>query len=565
MRGAASAAFCTACPAGTWGAQLSSTSPAQCLPCPEPAFCNTQPNGEGDLCAAGHAGTFCLACARGFFHLPNGRCSPCSSNLYAYAAALVALFALLCLLIFACRRRLEPYLSTLSKLWTKSASSLALLVDQLLRLALLHRLTVIPFPNVFSGMVGYVGASAGFDLTPAECVVALTFDQKYWITIGAVAIVLAAVAALDAHLTQAGLRVSVGQRLVFSAMDVLLPIAAQPSFAALATSAGRLISDFDVEFASASHKPVVGFSIGLLVAYVAFLALRSGTCVRNTCKKRVVELSPVATEPGAEERENRPLSRTKRNALLARYWVGFLRMFAVLLQMVNFPSPLAASFWLFCVSAMEIHIFALSWQAFREEAGGGLRNAALLVLVFLVTNASALACALLGDRCATMVSLGATLVALNALLAASILMPVCVNGYRALRRRAPLQAGAPAGLPSSFFTPHAIAGASPLSSSGRHLVVSAFGTTFLAEAAPTLLLSRKPAPSTAPSTASPAAPATDAEALENPLSVAAPAAAPAPAWRQWRDEVDTWYSHIKTGELAWVLPPGETAVPAAPP
>ena len=519
----------------------------------------------GDACAAGHTGTFCQACARGFFHLPNGRCSPCSSNLYAYAAALVALIALLFLLLFACRRRLEPYLSTLSKLWAKSASSLALLVDQLLRLALLHRLTVIPFPNVFSGMVGYVGASAGFDLTPAECVVALNFDQKYWVTIGAVAAVLAAVAALDAHLTRAGLRVSVGQRLVFSAMDVLLPIAAQPSFAALAANAGRLISDFDVEFASASHKPVAGFSIGLLVAYAAFLALRSGTCVRNACKKRVVELSPVASELGAEERENRELSRTKRNALLVRYWIGFLRMFAVPLQMVNFPSPFAASLWLLGVSALEIRIFTCSWRAFRDEAGGGLCNAALLVLVFLATNASALACALLGDTCASMVPLGATLVALNALLAARILLPVCFNGYRALRRRAPLQAGAPAGLPSSFFTPHAIAGASPLSSSGRHLVVSAFGTTFLAEAAPTLLLSRKPA--RPPPAAPPAAPATDSEAapLKNPLSVAAPAAAPAPAWQQWRDEVDTWYSHIETGELAWVLPPGETAVPAAAP
>ena len=532
----------------------------------------------------------------GFFHLPNGHCAPCSSNLYAYAAALVASLIGAALLLLACRRRLEPYLAPLSKLWVQSSTPLALLVDQLLRLALLHRLTVIPFPNVFSAMVSYVGASAGFDLTPAECVVTLSFNQKYWVTIGAVFCGAAAAAAVDAHLALAGLRVDVGQRLVLSALDVLLPIAVQPSFSALASrTSGRLISDGEVPFLSGAHKPVLGFSICLILLYAVFLLARSATCkapscARNACKKRVVELETIDTEMGGVERESRARSRAKRNALLARYWVGFLRMFSILLQMVNYPSPLAASIWLLGVSALEVVIFALSWRSFRDDAGGGLCNGALLVLVFLATNVSAVACALLGDVvCADLAPLGGALIALNALLALSIVLPVCATCRRALRRRAPLQSS-PRGAAASFFKPHAIAGASPLSNSGRHLLVAAFGVNFLAEKNPSLLLAPKPAKLFA--APAPAAPEEGGPPLGNPLaavldaagaplpgeasaplpgeaSAAAPASAPQPAtreasWREWRDDADTWYSNVATGEVAWALPPGEAVIPAAP-
>jgi hypothetical protein len=455
----------------------------ECAACRNPPLCSASG------CVAGNTGDECRFCIPGYYHLSSGFCAPCGSNFYAYALALFFFLATLGGLFFALRRRLEPYFAFLSRLRKRSAFSLTLLFDQLVRLALLHRLSLIPFPTAFSGVLGYVSTSVGLNLASSECVVRFNFDQQYWVTIGVIFFAIAVACALDCHLSAAGLRVDAGQRLVVAVLDALLPLAAQPSIAAFAVTqakfeTGGLISDDDVLFSSDSHRAVAGFAAFIILFFISFLGFRTG-CVGNCGRKRLVEFEAAA---GEEERESAALSRSRTAIALARDWVGFLRMPSILLQMLTTSSQrdrgaTAASVWLLLVSALEISLFVPARKHFLAERSGGALNAALLIFVFLFTHASALACAIRGDGCVGNAALGAVLVALNALLALLILLPVGSDCWRLWKSAPPAQPSSQqGGNVRDFFSPRLLAaGKSPLSASGRHLLVTAFGATFRPE------------------------------------------------------------------------------------
>jgi hypothetical protein len=495
------AAACSPCPPGLFTHSTRSTScdscgagfyakledsplglGAVCAACRNPSLC------PASGCVAGNTGDECRFCIPGYYRLPSGFCAPCGSNFFAYALALFFFLAALGGLSFALRRRLEPYFAFFSRLRKRSAFSLTLLFDQLVRLALLHRLSLIPFPTSFSSVLGFVNTSVGLNLASSECVVRFSFDQQYWVTIAVIFFAITFAFALDCHLSGAGLRVDLGQQLVVAVLDTLLPLAAQPSFAAFAVTqakfqTGGLISDADVQFSSESHRAVAGFSAAVILFFVSFLGFRSG-CAGDCGKKRVIEFEEAA---GEEERESATLSRSRTAIALARDWVGFLRMPSILMQMLDTDDQRgrgawAASVWLLLVSALEIGLFVPARKHFLAERSGSALNAAFLIFVFLFTHTSALACAIRGDGCAGDSALGAVLVALNSLLALLILVPVGSDCWRLWKTPPAQPAPQRAGNVRDFFTPRLMtAGKSPLSASGRHLFVAAFGNTFRPE------------------------------------------------------------------------------------
>jgi hypothetical protein len=89
-------------------------------------------------------------------------------------------------LAYVYRQKLLPYFEALSPVWSTHETSLSLLFDQMLYLALLYRLQIL-FPPAFVSMTRVAGASAGFDLSAIsylECVFDATPDQLFWATLG---------------------------------------------------------------------------------------------------------------------------------------------------------------------------------------------------------------------------------------------------------------------------------------------------------------------------------------------------------------------------------------------
>jgi hypothetical protein len=424
---------CAPCPADLWcdgGRELPCLLPGQCL-------------GNLQGCRAGHAGFLCSSCQPRFYMAPTNFCAPCGAQIWQALAWLGggAAVASAAALIF--HRQLRGVAKGLLQVYRENDTQLSLLWDQLVRLALLNRLSLLALPAEFKAAASFVGLVFSFNTATSatECAAAnvgWAFAQKWGLTVGLVFGACAAALCVDLYARHAERAIAVAQWRVWDAMDALLPVAVQACWQAMSSvpvdGEARLLSEPETLFDAYPHYYIYCASVTIVALQILFIFLRFWpalgcenfrTLAHDHERGTFVVLRP---EPA--------LLAALRRFHLARRAIDFLRSMTILLQV--YGAALAA-WWLMGVSTLEMALLAGGWGVLRRDGleHWDARSTLSLTLVFLFTHAVGVACLAREGGCTDAVWLGAAILLANAALLAWLAARPCRGAAAALCPHAP--------------------------------------------------------------------------------------------------------------------------------
>ena len=257
---------CAPCPADLWcdgGRELPCLLPGHCL---------------GDLqgCRAGHTGFLCSSCAPRYYKAPTNFCAPCGAQLWQALPVVVVVVAVAAFAAFLFQSALFALYKQLVGEYANHHILLQLLWDQVVRLALLNRLSLLALPAEFKWALAFVGLIFGFNTTSAatECANAgWGFAEKWGLVVGLVFGILFLALCADVYARYAAPQpIRVAQWRVWDAMDALLPLAVQASWPAMSSVSidgqARLLSEPATLFDEYPHYYIYCASVGIVVADV---------------------------------------------------------------------------------------------------------------------------------------------------------------------------------------------------------------------------------------------------------------------------------------------------------
>ena len=254
---------CAPCPADVWcegGRELPCLLPGQCL---------------GDLrgCRAGHVGFLCGSCAPRHYKAPTNFCTPCGAQLWHALPGVVIVVVAVACVAYCFKSALSVLYTQLLSEYANHQILLQLLWDQVVRLSLLNRLSLLALPAEFKWALAFMGLVFGFNTTSAaiECANAdWGFAEKWGLAVGLVlgALLLALCADFYARCS-APEPIRFAQWRVWDAMDALLPLAVQASWPALSSVSidgqARLLSEPATLFYEYPHYYIFCASICIVV------------------------------------------------------------------------------------------------------------------------------------------------------------------------------------------------------------------------------------------------------------------------------------------------------------
>ena len=273
---------CAPCPADMWcesGRELPCLVPGQCL---------------GDLqgCRAGHIGFLCGSCAPHFYKAPTNFCAPCGVEMWQALAWIGGAAAVAAAVTFLFYQQLREVVKGLLVVHNEHDARLSLLWDQVVRLALLNRLSVLPLPAEFKWALSFVGLVVGFNTATSatECAsVGWAFAQKWGLVVGSVFGAMALALCADLYMRRTGNAIAIADWRVWDAMDVFIPLAVQACWQAMSSVAidgkARLLSEPETLFDLYPHYYIYCASVTIVVINV---------CV---CSFAVTTQMPTAAAP----------------------------------------------------------------------------------------------------------------------------------------------------------------------------------------------------------------------------------------------------------------------------
>ena len=409
------------------------------LPCLLPGQCLGNLQG----CRAGHAGFLCSSCLPRYYMAPTNFCAPCGAQMWQALAWLGGAAAVVSTAVLLFRHQLRGVVQDLLQVRSENDARLSLLWDQLVRLALLNRLTLLALPAEFKAVAAFVGLVFGFNTATSatECAAAnvgWAFAQKWGLVVGLVLGAFAAVLCVDIYARHAERAIAMAQWRVWDAMDALLPVAVQACWQAMSSvhvdGTARLLSEPETVFDAYPHYYIYCVSVTIVVLHIVFILLRFWpalgcenfrTLALDQERGIFVVLHPEPAEVAA-----------LRHYHLARRVISFLRSMTILLQM--YGATLAA-WWLMGVSTLEMALLAGGWGVLHRDglAHWDARSTLSLALVFLFTHAAGVACLAREGGCTDVVWLGVVILFANAALLVWLAARPCRGAAAALCPHAP--------------------------------------------------------------------------------------------------------------------------------
>lgn len=352
-------------------------------------------------------------------------CTKCVQNLWVMYPVVLAVISFMILACFAFGAYLKPWADAISLALRKHELLVALLGEQVTRLMLLKRLT-IPFPQVFSGALGYYAVFFGLNtfgvgIQCAKLSSSWSFSNSFWITVSGSVGLCVLFLLLDFHNRMRGLVIPVPQWHVFDAMDFALPMSHQAAWQALATKPiGKetvLKIDPNINFNDPAYNGVICAAIFVIVFSLGFTVIRYWLARCVPCRAMVSDNTNPRQRSGRFLAETTPRGQVmrRRDDGLKILQIGSeefheFAMFQACRALLNIErtlsiivssleqDPVSQSAFLLGVSALE---FLLVWRvpsarAFIVRSGHQSLSAALFCL-FLITNSVGFGCRYVGD------------------------------------------------------------------------------------------------------------------------------------------------------------------------